>query len=102
MSITRKTLIASFIGGGLAASAFALPANAEGGEGWAMHERMLYAVDMAGHLDSFKMTDKAKGMTGRAHRVPKGTVFFMKDGSLYMMQMNGPNFDRAVGRAGGA
>lgn len=102
MSVSRKTLIAATLGAGLAASAFALPAHAEGGEGWAMHERMLYAVDMAGHLDSFKMTDKTAGMTGRAHRVPKGTVFFMKDGTLYMMQMNGPTFDRAVGRAGGA
>ncbi len=94
MSAIRKTLIASAL-----VLSFAAPALAET-DNWTMHENMFYAVDTHGKTIAFSRTDKAMAMMSKAHRVPRGTVFFMKGNDLYMMSMNGPNFDRALGAQG--
>ena len=77
-----KTLVAA-----AALMAVTAPAMAQGGaEPWDLRERNAYVLDMQGKMWSTR-TISAKGwamMTRSARAVPKGTVFFMNNGQLYM------------------
>lgn len=97
MSIIRNALL------GLAlATAFATPALAQGGgDPWDLRERSAYAVDAQGKMRILPIGDRSMAMlTRRAKAVPRGTVFFMNNGQLYMMQ-RGPIWDRNGGWMGG-
>lgn len=81
MSTLSKTIVAlgftaALVGGAIAQSG--------GGEPWVLRSNMGYVVDMKGNsmiIDLPKVDSKA---VAKAHAVPKGTVFFMKDGKLMM------------------
>jgi len=88
MSLT-KTLCAATV-----LMAFAGPAFAQGVEAWDLRERSAYVLDMQGKMWSTRMTTGAWTMAVKhARAVPRGTVFFMKNGQLYMTSRG--MFDRA-------
>ncbi len=89
MSVRMKALYAA-----TAMLAMASPAMAQGADPWDLRERNAYVLDMQGKMWSTRAS--AKGwtmMTRTARAVPKGTVFFMNNGQLYMAR--GGMFDRA-------
>jgi outer membrane lipoprotein-sorting protein len=91
MSAPMKILAAA------ALVAVATPALAQDTAPWDLRERNAYVLDMQGKMWSTQKIN-AQGwtmMTRRAKAVPKGTVFFMTNGRLYMAS-NGM-FDRAGG-----
>ena len=89
MSLT-KTLCAA-----TALMALAGPALAQGPEAWDLRERSAYVLDMQGKMWSTRMTTGAWTMAVKhARAVPRGTVFFMNNGQLYMTS-RGTMFDRA-------
>jgi hypothetical protein len=95
MSMVRNVLF-----GAAATLALASPAFAQGAEPWDLRDRMAYAVTPSGKMMAMAMSDKgATMMMKRAKRVPKGTVFFMHNGELYMMSKGA--FDRAGNFMGG-
>ena len=86
--------------GTLVAIAFASPAAAQDSYPWDMKERMAYAVTPGGKMMTMNISDKGMSMMmKRAKRVPRGTVFFMSNGQLYMMTSGA--FDRAGSFMGG-
>jgi hypothetical protein len=67
--------------------ALATPASAQRGEPWQLQEQKAYVVDMQGKMRVMQPKDpNMTAMKRRARAVPRGTVFFMNDGRLYMMQ----------------
>jgi ABC-type uncharacterized transport system YnjBCD substrate-binding protein len=67
----------------------AAPAWAQGANPWQLEERNAYAVDMQGNMRIYQPNETAMGRMRRgAKRVPRGTIFFMNGGQLYMMQGN--------------
>ena len=82
--------------------AMATPALAQGTESWDLRERNAYVLDMQGKMWSKQMTTTAWNMAVKnARAVPKGSVFFMNNGRLYMTSRG--MFDRAGNyMAGGA
>jgi len=96
MSLT-KTLCAA-----TALLALATPAFAQGAEAWDLRERNAYVLDMQGKMWSKQMTTTGWNMAVKSARaVPRGTVFFMNNGRLYMTSRG--MFDRAGNyMAGGA
>jgi hypothetical protein len=83
--------------------AFAAPAFAQSGIGsapWTLAEGSAYAVTPDGKMMTMGMS--GHGMTmmmPHAKKVPRGTVFFMNNGVLYMMSRGA--FDRAGNFMGG-
>jgi hypothetical protein len=70
------------------------PAMAQDASPWDLRERNAYVLDMQNKMWSTRAS--AKGwtmMTKSARAVPKGTVFFMNNGQLYMARSG--MFDRA-------
>jgi hypothetical protein len=90
MSLSRKAFL-----GALLATCLATPAFAQA-ESWDLKERMFYVVDPNGQMRIMPMGERdMTPLMKRAKRVPRGTVFFMRDGQLYTMQGRGMMFDRA-------
>jgi hypothetical protein len=74
--------------------AVATPALAQQSDPWDLKEGKAYVVDMQGKMKM--MQPKEPGMATmkkRARPVPKGMVFFMNSGQLYMMQGNRSLFE---------
>jgi outer membrane lipoprotein-sorting protein len=90
MSPFRKTLFAA-----AAALAVATPALAQDASPWDLKDRNAYVLDMQGKMWSTSRvgTEAWARMARRAKAVPRGTVFFMNNGRLYMAQRG--MFDRA-------
>lgn len=94
MSLTKTLFAAGTL------LALATPAFAQGAEPWDLRERNAYVLDMQGKMWSTRMTTQTWNMAVKnAHAVPKGTVFFMNNGRLYMAARG--MFDRAGALAGG-
>ena len=69
------------------AFAVATPALAQQGDNWNLQEGKAYAVDMQGNMKVMQPKDRGMAMMKkRAKPVPKGMIFFMNNGQLYMMQ----------------
>jgi hypothetical protein len=67
--------------------ALAMPASAQRGEPWDLQEQKAYVVDMQGKMRMMQPKDPNMAtMKRRARAVPRGMVFFMNNGRLYMMQ----------------
>jgi hypothetical protein len=78
----------------------ATPAMAQDVSPWDLRERNAYVMDMQGKMWSTRVGDKGMTMMMRnARAVPKGTVFFMNNGKLYMASRG--MFDRAGSFTGG-
>ena len=76
--------------------AMASPAIAQDANPWDLRDRNAYVLDMQGRMWSKPITQKGWAMmTKSARAVPKGTVFFMNNGQLYMARAG--MFDRAGG-----
>jgi hypothetical protein len=64
-----------------------MPASAQRGEPWELQEQKAYVVDMQGKMRIMQPKDPNMAtMKRRARAVPRGMVFFMNNGRLYMMQ----------------
>ena len=88
MSARTKILYAA------ALLAMATPALAQDASPWDLRDRNAYVLDMQGKMWSKPISQKGWAMmTKSARAVPKGTVFFMNNGQLYMAR--GGMFDRA-------
>ena len=88
MSLTKTLCAATTL------LALATPALAQGAEPWDLRERNAYVLDMQGKMWSKPISTKGWTMMTRSARaVPKGTVFFMQNGQLYMARAG--MFDRA-------
>jgi hypothetical protein len=89
MPVPKRILCAATI-----AFAVATPAFAQQGEPWNMQEGKAYVVDMQGNMKMMQPKDQGMAMMKkRAKPVPKGMVFFMNNGQLYMMQGNRSLFE---------
>jgi photosystem II stability/assembly factor-like uncharacterized protein len=74
--------------------AMATPALAQETSPWDLRDRNAYVLDMQGKMWSTRASGKGwTMMTKSARAVPKGTVFFMNNGQLYMARTG--MFDRA-------
>jgi len=74
--------------------AVATPAFAQEASPWDLRDRNAYVLDMQGKMWSKPISTKGWTMMTRSARaVPKGTVFFMQNGQLYMARAG--MFDRA-------
>jgi hypothetical protein len=72
----------------------ATPAMAQETSPWDLRDRNAYVMDMQGKMWSQRVSDRGMGMMMRnARAVPRGTVFFMNNGKLYMAARG--MFDRA-------
>ena len=86
---SHRTLCAATI-----AFAFTTSAFAQQGDPWKMQEGKAYVVDMQGKMKVMQPKDLGMAMMKkRAKPVPKGMVFFMNNGQLYMMQGNRSLFE---------
>lgn len=66
---------------------------------WDVRERTAYVVSMDGTMKTMAISEKGMAMLmKRAKKVPRGMVFFMHDGALYMVNA-ASMFDRASGGA---
>jgi hypothetical protein len=84
-----RILCAATIAFPVATSAFA-----QQGEPWNLQEGKAYVVDMQGKMKMMQPKDPGMAvMKKRAKPVPKGMVFFMNNGQLYMMQGNRSLFE---------
>jgi hypothetical protein len=94
MSAPIKALLAA-----TALFAVATPALAQDTAPWDLRERNAYVLDMQGKMWSTqKIGPQGWAMMSRsAKAVPRGTVFFMRDGRLMMARAG--MFDRAGGFA---
>jgi hypothetical protein len=80
--------------GAAAAAMLATPAMAQDTSPWDLRERNAYVMDMQGKMWSTRVSDRGMTMMMRnARAVPKGTVFFMSNGRMYMASRG--MFDRA-------
>ena len=74
--------------------AMATPALAQETSPWDLRDRNAYVLDMQNKMWSTRVSDRGMGMMMRnARAVPRGTVFFMNNGRLYMSSRG--MFDRA-------
>jgi len=70
------------------------PSFAQQSAPWEMQEGSAHVVDMQGNMKVMKPSDKTMAiLKKRAKPVPKGTVFFMNNGQLYMTQGSKSLFD---------
>ena len=70
------------------------PSFAQQSTPWQMEEGSAHVVDMQGNMKEMKPTDKTMAtLKKRAKPVPRGTVFFMNGGHLYMTQGSKSLFD---------
>jgi hypothetical protein len=89
MPVLTRTLCAATIAFAVTTSAFA-----QQGDLWNMQEGKAYVVDMQGKMKVMQPKDPGMAMMKkRAKPVPKGMVFFMNNGQLYMMQGNRSLFE---------
>ncbi len=90
----KSALVAVGISLALVSGAFA-----QGNDPWDIRERTAYVVMMDGTMKTMRITDNGMAMLmKKAKAVPRGTVLFMNDGQLYMV--NGASmFDRSSGGA---
>ncbi len=96
MSLFRKVLL-----GAALAVTLATPALAQNAEPWDLRDRMAYVLDPTGKMRIVPIGERGMTMlTKKAKPVPRGTVIFMHNGQLYMMQGGGA-FDRAGAWMGG-
>lgn len=87
--MSMKTLYAA-----AAVLAMVSPAMAQDASPWDLRDRNAYVLDMQGKMWSKQVGTKGWTMMTRSARaVPKGTVFFMDNGQLYMARAG--MFDRA-------
>jgi len=88
MSTRTKILCAA------AMLAIAAPALAQEASPWDLRDRNAYVLDMQGKMWSKPMTTAQWTMAVKnARAIPRGTVFFMNNGQLYMASRG--MFDRA-------
>jgi hypothetical protein len=74
--------------------ALATPAFAQEASPWDLRDRNAYVLDMQGKMWSKPMSTAGWNMAVKnARAVPRGTVFFMNNGRLYMASRG--MFDRA-------
>ena len=79
MSLTKTLCTATTL------LALATPALAQGAQPWDLRERNAYVLDMQGKMWSKPISQKGWAMMTRSARaVPRGSVFFMQNGQLYM------------------
>jgi hypothetical protein len=72
----------------------ATPAFAQQSTPWEMPEGSAQVVDMQGNMKVMKPSDKTMATLKKpAKPVPRGTVFFMNGGQLYMTQGSKSLFD---------
>ena len=89
MPVLTRILCATMITFAVATSAYA-----QQGEPWNLQEGKAYVVDMQGKMKVMQPKDQGMAlMKKRAKPVPKGMVFFMNNGQLYMMQGNRSLFE---------
>ena len=89
MPVLTRTLCAATI-----TFAFVTSAFAQQGDPWDLQEGKAYVVDMQGKMKVMQPKDRGMAMMKkRAKPVPKGMVFFMNNGQLYMMQGNRSLFE---------
>lgn len=90
MSFAKTALIA----GGMSL-ALLTQAAAQNLEPWDIRERSAYVVMMDGKMMRMSVGDKGMGMLMKgAKKVPRGTVFMMSGGQLYMINAS-KMFDKA-------
>ena len=90
MSLIKSALVA----GGMSLTLMT-GALAQGNEPWDVKERTAYVVMMDGTMKSVRLGDKGMAMLMKgAKKVPRGTVFVMSGGQLYMVNAS-KMFDRA-------
>ena len=91
MSFAKTTLVAAGMSLALLTGALA-----QGGlEAWDIRERSAYVVMMDGKMMRVSLGDKGMTMLMKgAKKVPRGTVFVMSGGDLYMVNAS-KMFDRA-------
>ena len=90
MSLIKSALVA----GGMSL-ALMTGALAQGNEPWDIKERTAYVVMMDGTMKTVRLGDKGMTMLMKgAKKVPRGTVFVMSGGQLYMVNAS-KMFDRA-------
>ena len=91
MSFLKSALVAGGMTLALATSAFAQG----GGDPWDVRERTAYVVMMDGTMKQVRLGDKGMSMLMKgARKVPRGTVFVMSGGDLYMVNA-AKMFDKA-------
>jgi len=90
MSFIRTAVVASGM-----SLALLTGAAAQSNEPWDMRERSAYVVMMDGKMMRMNLGDKGMGMLMKgAKKVPRGTVFVMSGGQLYMVNAS-KMFDKA-------
>jgi len=93
----KSALLATGVTAALLATG--LSASAQGQDTWDLRERTAYVVMMDGTTRTMAISDRGMAMlTRHARRVPRGMVFFMNNGQLYMTNA-AAMFDRASGGA---
>jgi hypothetical protein len=83
MSLLSKTLLAAGLAVAIGGSAYA---EGDGPGPWVLSSTMGYSVDMSGKTTIVELGSVDKVMMAKAKAVPRGTVFFMKDGALMMSE----------------
>ena len=91
MSFIKSALVA----GAMSLSLVTGAAAQGGGDPWDIRDRTAYVVTMDGTMKTMAITDKGMAMLmKKAKKVPRGTVFVMSGGQLYMVNAS-KMFDRA-------
>ena len=94
MSLIKSALVASGLSVALLATGVT-GAFAQGNEPWDIRDRTAYVVMMDGTMKTVRLGDKGMAMLMKgAKKVPRGTVFVMSGGQLYMVNAS-KMFDRA-------
>lgn len=90
MSFIKTALVAAGM-----SMALLTGAAAQNLEPWDIRERTAYVIMMDGKTMRVSLTDKSMAMLMKnAKRVPRGTVFVMSEGQLYMVDAK-KMFDKA-------
>ncbi len=82
MSVLSKTLLIVSVSAALIGGAYAA------GEPWVLKNDMAYTVGGDGAPTVVQLNTMDKAKMANAKEVPKGTVFFMKDGKMMMMSID--------------
>lgn len=94
MSLVKSALVA----GGMSVALLATGvtgAVAQGNDPWDIKDRTAYVVMMDGTMKTVRLGDKGTAMLMKnAKKVPRGTVFMMSGGQLYMINAS-KMFDHA-------
>ena len=94
MSFIKSALVAGGMTLALVTATFA-----QDNSPWDIKERTAYVVMMDGTMKTMTITDKGMAMLmKKAKKVPRGMVFFMNNGQLYMVNA-ASMFDRSSGGA---